>query len=170
MHSAQVLHPILAYNPAPCIYFNVTRPARELVVRPNYTNFKTATLEESAFQTPVPYVTLLVPDLGTEIQVGGAPSGAMMHGRPSPHPVTVSNVVNTLALWLSQVATREECKALPPSVMATAAQYLQARTQGHPGGDSMRRFDLLCGRIFFTGLTRANDGSNKWIVHLSSRV
>ena len=170
MHSAQVLHPILAYNPAPCIYFNVTRPARELVVRPNYTNFKTATLEESAFQTPVPYVTLLVPDLGAEIQVGGAPSGAMMHGRPSPHPVTVSNVINTLALWLSQVATREECKALPPSVMATAAQYLQARTQGHPGGDSMRRFDLLCGRIFFTGLTRANDGSNKWIVHLSSRV
>ena len=170
MQSASVLHPILAYNPAPCIYFNVTRPPRELAVRPDYTNSKTAILEESAFQTPVPYVTLFVPDLGAEIQVGGAPSGAMAYGHSSSYPVTVSNVINALGLWLSQVATRDECKALPPSVMATAAQYLQARTQGHPGSDGMRRFDLLCGRIFFTGLTRANDGSNRWIVHLSSRV
>lgn len=168
MPSVQVLHPILAHNPAPCIYFNVTRPTRELAVRPNYIGFKTATLEESAFQTPVPYVTLLVPGLGAEIQVGGAPSGAMMHGHPSSYPVTVSNVVNTLALWLSQVVTREECKALPPPMMATATQYFQARTKGHPGSDSMRRFDLLCGRVFFTGLT--NDGTNRWIVHLSSRV
>ncbi|KAF9652779.1 hypothetical protein BDM02DRAFT_3108905 [Thelephora ganbajun] len=168
-HSTPVLHTILAYNPTPCIYFNVTRPTRELVVGPNYTNFKTATLEESAFQTPVPYVTLFVPDLGAEILVGGAPSGAMAHGHSS-HPVTVSNVLNTLGLWLSQVVTREECKALPPPVMATATQYLQARTKGYPGSDGMRRFDLLCGRIFFVGLTRTNDGSNRWIVHLSSRV
>jgi hypothetical protein len=139
-------------------------------VRPNYTNFKTATLEESAFQVPVPYVTLFVPDLGAEIQVGGAPSGVTMRGHPAPHPVTVSNVINTLAFWLSQVATREECKALPPSVMATATRYLQDRTKEHPGSDSMRRFDLLCGRVFFTGLTRANDGSNRLVVHLSSRV
>ena len=165
-----MLHPILAYNPVPCLYFNVTRPTRELAVRPNYTNFKAGTLEESAFRTPVPYVTILVPDLGAEIKVGGGPSGPMAYGHSSSRPVTVSNVVNTLALWLSQVATREECKALPPAVMATASQYLQARTKGHPGSDSMRRFDLLCGRVFFTGLTRANDGSNRWIVHLSSRV
>ena len=169
MHSAPVLHPILGYNPAPCIYFNVTRPTRELVVRSGYTNFNAATLEESAFQTPVPYVTLFVPDLGAEIQVGGAPSGAMAYGHSS-YPVTVSNIINTLGLWLSQVATREECKAIPPSTMATAAQYLQARTQGYPGSDGMRRFDLLCGRIFFVGLSRANDGSNRWIVHLSPRV
>lgn len=170
MHSAPVLHPILTYNPVPCIYFNVTRPARELAVRPNYTNFRGTTLEESAFQTPVPYVTLFLPDLGAEIQVGGAPLGAMAYGHPSSHPVTVSNIINTLGLWLSQMATREECKTLPPSVMASATQFLQARTQAHPGSDGMRRFDLLCGRIFFTGLTRSNDGSNRWIVHLSSRV
>ena len=163
-----MLHPILAHNPTPSIYFNVTRPTRELAVRPNYTNFNATTLEESAFQTPVPYVTIFVPDLGAEIQVGGAPSGAMAYGHS--RPVTVSSIVNALGLWLSQVATREECKALPPSVMAAAAQYLQARTQGHPGSDGMRRFDLLCGRIFFTGLSRTNDGSNRWIVHLSSRV
>ena len=168
MHPTPVLHPILAYNPAPCVYFNVTRPTRELVVRPNYTNFGTATLEESAFQRPVPYVTLLVPDLGAEIQVGGAPPGAMAHGHS--RLVTVSSIINTLGLWLSQVATREECKALPPPVVATATQYLQARTKGQPGSDGMRRFDLLCGRVFFTGLTSTNDGSNRWIVHLSPRV
>ena len=61
MHSAPVLHPILAYNPAPWIHFNITRPARELAVRPSYTNFNAATLEESAFQTPIPYVTLFIP-------------------------------------------------------------------------------------------------------------
>ena len=119
---------------------------------------------------PVPYITLFVPDLGAEIQVGGAPLGAMAHGHSSSRLVTVSNVINTLGLWLSQVATREECKALPPSVMATAAQYFQARTQGRVGSDGMRRFDLLCGRIFFVGLSKTNDGSNRWIVHLSSRV
>ena len=166
MYFSPVLHQILAHNPVPWIHFNVTRPAREIAVRQSYT---LATLEESAFQTPVPYVTLFVPDLGAEIQVGGAPSGAMAYGHSS-HPVTVSNIINALGLWLSQVATRDECKALPPSMMATAAQYFQARTQGHPGSDGMRRFDLLCGRIFFTGLSRTNDGSNRWIVHLSSRV
>jgi hypothetical protein len=170
MHSAPVLHPILAYNPAPSTYFNVTRPTREIVVRPNHPNLRAASLEDSAFQTPAPCVTLFIPDLGAEIQVGGAPSGASAYGHSSPHLVTVSNVINTLSLWLSQVATRDECKALPPYVMATATQFLQARTNGHPGGDGMRRFDLLCGRVFFTGLSRATDGSNKWIVHLSSRV
>ena len=138
-------------------------------MRPHYTNFNAGTFEESAFQSPVPFVTLLVPDLGAEIQVGGAPSGVMAYSHPS-RPVTVSNVISTLGLWLSQVAAREECKALPPSVMATAAQYFQARTQGHPGGDGMRRFDLLCGRVFFAGLSRSNDGPNRWVVHLSSRV
>lgn len=170
MHSTPVLHPILAYNPAPCIYFNVTRPARELVVRPNHTGLNPASLEESAFQTSVPHVTLFIPDLGAEIQVGGAPLGATAYGHPSSRAVTVTNVINTLSLWLSQVATREECKALPPSVMATATQYLQARTKGHPGIDGMRRFDLLCGRVFFAGLSMTADSSNRWIVHLSSRV
>jgi hypothetical protein len=170
MHSAPVLHPILTYNPAPSVYFNVTRPAREIVVRPNQSNLGAASLEESVFQMPVPHITLFIPDLGAEIQVGGAPMGATVYSRSSPSVVTVSNVVNTLSLWLSQVATRDECKALPPLVMATATQYLQARTRGQPGGDGMRRFDLLCGRVFFTGLTRATDGSNRWVVHLSSRV
>ena len=138
-------------------------------MRPSYTNFNAATFEESAFQTPVPFVTLLVPDLGAEIQVGGAPSGVMAYGHPS-RPVTVSSVISTLGVWLSELATREECKALSPSVMATAAQHFQARTQGHPGSDGMRRFDLLCGRVFFAGLSRSNDGPNRWVVHLSSRV
>lgn len=152
------------------MYFNVTRPTREIVVRPNQINLRAASLEESVFQLPVPHITILIPDLGAEIQVGGAPSGATAYSRSTPHLVTVSNVVNTLSLWLSQVATRDECKALPPSVMATATQYLQARTNGQQGGDGMRRFDLLCGRVFFTGLSRATDGSNRWVVHLSSRV
>ena len=168
MQPTPVLHSILAYNREPCMYFNVTRPTREIVVRPSYTNFKTSTFEESAFQMPVPFVTLLVPDLGAEVQVGGAPSGAMAQGHSSTYPVTVLNVLNTLSLWLSQVATREECKALPPQVMAAATQRLQDRTKGNPGSDGMRRFDLLCGH-FFTGLSRANDGSNRWIVHLSPK-
>ena len=149
------------------MYFNVTRPTREIVVRPNQTS---ASFGESVFQMPVPCVTLLIPDLGAEIQVGGTPLGATAYGHSSPLPVTVSNVVDTLSLWLSQVATRDECKALPPTVMATATQCLHARTKQQPGSDGMRRFDLLCGRVFFTGLSRAADGSNRWIVHLSSRV
>ena len=152
------------------MYFNVTRPTRELIVRPNYAGLNVASLEESAFQTTVPRITLLIPDLGAEIQVGGAPSGVTAYGHPSSQAVTVMSVINNLNLWLSQVATRDECKALPPSVMATATQYLQARTNGNAGVDGMRRFDLLCGRVFFTGLSRTTDGSNRWIVHLSSRV
>ena len=170
MHSGIVLHPILAYNPVQSLYFNVTRPTRELVVRPTHPNFSPASLEESVFQTPAPYISLLVPDLGAEIQVGGAPLGATAYGHSSSHPVTVSNVINTLSLWFSQVATRDECKALSPPVMAVATQYLHARTKGNPGSDGMRRFDLLCGRVFFAGLSKATDGSNRWIVHLSSRV
>ena len=139
-------------------------------MRQNHTGLNATSLEESAFQIPVPYITLVVPDLGAEIQVGGTPSGATAYGPSSSHAVTVTSVVNTLSLWLSQVATRDECKALPPAVMATATQYLQARTKGHPGVDGMRRFDLLCGRVFFTGLSRTTDGSGRWIVHLSSRV
>lgn len=139
-------------------------------MRPNHTGLTTGSLEQSAFQTPVAYITLFIPDLGAEIQVGGAPSGAMAYGHYSSDAVTVTNVVDTLSLWLSQVATRDECRALPPSVMATAAQYLQARTGGHPGVDGMRRFDLLCGRVFFVGLSRTTDGSNRWLVHLSPRA
>ena len=171
MHSGgSVLHPILAYDPAPCMYFNVTRPTRELVLRPNHIGLNVGSLEESAFQTPVPYLTLVIPDLGAEIQVGGAPSGTTAYGHSSSRGVTVTNVINTVSLWLSQVATRDECKALAPSVMASATRHLQARTKGQGGTDGMRRFDLLCGRVLFTGLSRPADGSNRWIVHLSSRV
>ena len=134
-------------------------------MRSNRIGLNAASLEESAFQTPAPYITLVIPDLGAEIQVGGT-----AYGHSSSHGVTATSVINSLGLWLSQVATRDECKALPPSVMATATQYLQARTKGQAGIDGMRRFDLLCGRVFFTGLSRTTDGSNRWVVHLSSRV
>jgi hypothetical protein len=139
-----VLHSLLSYGPGPNLRFNVTRDIAEVQLRPSC---EPAMLWESAIHPPVSHMTVTIPGIHastTEVV--------------NPRGVTVHDVLVKIRemLYRSDRSSRS----------VSAIDSFRIKSCADPR-EYVQCIDLLGPKVFFAGLTRARDGSDRWEIHFS---
>ncbi|EIM89185.1 uncharacterized protein STEHIDRAFT_167070 [Stereum hirsutum FP-91666 SS1] len=137
-------HPLLVASSQPPIYFDLKRPPTELRLAPQ-------TLNEPASHPPSSYITLVIPGLIWTIEI------------PSARTVTVNDILRALYEKLQRPADRREYDAHSQPVQQIASSTFAARRR--TSGDGLKRIDFLGPKTRFAGMSRIQDGSDRWVVH-----
>lgn len=139
-----VVHPVLVARAQPSFYFDVTRPPTDLRLTPQELN-------EPASHPPSSHITLVIPGLIWNIEVS------------SPRTVTVNDIIRALYEKLQRPASNEEYSQHTPPVQQIASLAFAARKK--MPGEGVKRFDFLGPKTRFAGLSRSQDGTDRWVVH-----
>lgn len=137
-------HPLLVASSQPPIYFDLKRPPTELRLAPQ-------TLNEPASHPPSSYITLVIPGLIWTIEI------------PSARTVTVNDILRALYEKLQRPADKREYDAHSQPVQQITSSTFAARRR--TPGDGLKRIDFLGPKTRFAGMSRIQDGSDRWVVH-----
>lgn len=81
---------------------------------------------------------------------------------PIENPRTVADVLGQVHAWISDYCSKDDSRGIPPHITHAASAAMAAR-----GGSHLRRYDFLGNGLYFAGLTRATDGTDRWDLYLS---
>lgn len=119
-------------------------------------------LQELAVQPPVSHmiITVTVPELPAwTIEV------------VNPRGVTVNNVLAMIRETLNRSVASHEMQRSSRAVNAAIDSFrARSRADPHEHAQGVKRVDFLSPKVFFTGLSRARDGSDSWEIHLAQNV
>jgi len=147
-----MLHPLLTYNPAPMLKFNVSMPTSHIVLRPDCSP---GALSEPATNPPVQRLELTVSGIMWTIEA------------VNPHGVTVSDVFNAIFANLNLRITHQEYVRHNPRAQHEATiAFMDRGTGGRSPTDGLRRIDFVGQHFMFLGLSQTNDGTRRWVIQL----
>ncbi|KIJ11719.1 hypothetical protein PAXINDRAFT_137749 [Paxillus involutus ATCC 200175] len=144
------LNPLLCYTGVAPICFNVTRDVQYIQLRPGCSP---SLLQASALNPTCTRLLLNIPQLPSwPIEVTNS------------RGVTVYDVLVKIRDVLNRGASPMET-----TVSGFASEYFRARTRTDPRefAQGVKRIDFLGPNVYFAGLSRARDGSDRWDVYFS---
>ncbi|OJA19765.1 hypothetical protein AZE42_12739 [Rhizopogon vesiculosus] len=149
--SSMVLHPLL--DRGPNLMFNVARDLAYVRLRPDCSPTR---LQELAVHPSVSHMTIAIFETWS-IEV------------MNPRGITVHDVLLRIREHLNRSVAAHEMHG---SLHAVAMESFRVRSRADPRerAQGVKRVDFLGPKVFFTGLTRARDGSDSWDLHFSQRV
>ena len=150
------IHVFLSISCPPAVRYSLVNHPESIMTR--HAGMRRRILSESAFDPPLPFVTLCLPPFMSPILVA-ASNGQF---------VTVSDILLSMHAYFRRNVSEREYHSLSSKFQQKVSEafYLRCGTREALYRQGLKRIDLLTGRSKFQGISASSRDSTIWLVNV----